>query len=221
MKLSNQTLNILKNFASIQPNLVVQAGSTLKTIAENKSVMGKATVAETFEKPFYIYDLNEFLNVYNLLSDPEIEFNGDHLTISSGSSSIRYRYASPEVLTTINKNVTLDSGDVEISITEDVIAQISRAGSALGHALVGIIGDGKTISIRVFDPKDKDSNYLNIDLGVVTDKTFSLNIYITQLKILPGDYDVVLSSKLISKWNNKNDSVEYFIALDTSSSYNK
>lgn len=222
MKLSPNTLNILKNFATIQPNLVVSPGSVIKTIAESKSILAEAQVTETFDKTFGLYDLNEFLNVYTLLEDPEVEFNDDHLKLKSGNCVLTYRFSEIGNLTTTTKNVQLDEGDVTLNLTENQIAAIRSATSVLGHAYVGFVGDGNCIKVVVQDPADTSSNALEMDLGIPTNHTFKLTFQTAEIKVLSGDYEVVLSKKLISKWINKSDAVTYYIALDANhSSFNE
>lgn len=221
MKLSPNTLNILKNFATIQPNLVVNPGSVIKTIAESKSILAEAQVTETFDKTFGLYDLNEFLNVYTLLEDPEVEFNDDHLKLESGNCVLTYRFSEIGNLTTPTKSIQLNEGDVTLSLTENQIAAIRSAASVLGHAIVGFVGDGNQIKVAVHDPIGGNGNALEIDLGIKTNHTFHLNFQTAEIKVLSGDYDVILSKKLISKWVNKSDAVTYYIALDANhSSFN-
>jgi len=221
MKLSPETVSILKNFATIQPNLIVHAGSTIKTLAESKSIQAEAQVAETFDTPFGIYDLNEFLTVYNLMEDPEVTFNDDHLTLKSGNSTMTYRFAETKNLTSPTKSIKLDEGDVTVNLVESQVASIRSAAAALGHGIVGFIGDGKKIKVVVHDPSGSNANKLEIDLGQSTDQTFELNCRVAEIKVLPGDYEVILSKKLLSKWVNKTaNTVIYYIALDTRSSFN-
>jgi len=89
MKVSNVTQAILKNFASINSNIVINAGSELKTIAEAKNVLAKATVEESFDTPFGIYDLNEFLGVMAMFDDPELTVADDALSIKRHRHAIR------------------------------------------------------------------------------------------------------------------------------------
>jgi len=223
MKLSPNTLNILKNFATIQPNLVINPGSVIKTIAESKSILAEAQVTETFDKTFGLYDLNQFLNVYTLLEDPEVEFNDDHLKLKSGNCVLTYRFSEIGNLTTTTKNVQLDEGDVTLNLTENQIAAIRSAISVLDHTeYVRFVGDGNCIKVVVHDPADTSSNALEIDLGIPTNHTFKLTFQAAEIKVLSGDYEVILSKKFISKWVNKSDAVTYYIALDANhSSFNE
>ena len=211
MKLSPNTVNILKNFATIQPNLIVNAGSTINHgIGRNGLAKQRLVLLEC---------LNEFLTVYNLLEDPEVTFFDDHLTLTSGNSKMTYRFAETKNLTSPTKSIKLDEGDVTVNLAENQVASIRSAAAALGHGIVGFIGDGKKIKIVVHDPSGSNANKLEIDLEQSTDQTFELNCQVAEIKVLPGDYEVILSKKLLSKWVNKN-TVVYYIALDTKSSFN-
>ena len=66
MKLSKETLSVLKNFATINGNILIKSGDRLSTISAQKNVMASVSVKETFDRDFGIYDLNEFLGVYSL-----------------------------------------------------------------------------------------------------------------------------------------------------------
>ena len=225
MKLSPNTLNILKNFATIQPELVINPGSVIKTISAAKNIMAEASVAETFDKQLGIRDLNEFLNVYTLLEDPaDIEFGDNDIEVKSGTSKVSLRLFAIEMLTTPPaKNIEIDK-DVIVNLTEAQIGAIRAASSALGNDIeyTSFVGDGKKISLVVNDCSGKNANKLEIDLEQPTNLTFNLCVKTAEIKVLSGDYDVILSKKLISKWVNKSDAVTYYIALDANhSSFNE
>lgn len=220
MKLSPETLDILKNFASINPNLVIKAGSALATISDAKNIMASATIAEKFDQSFGIYDLNEFLSILGLLDDPAIDLKSDAAVISCADKSVKYRFANPSVLTTPQKDIKMPTPDLDLTLSASTIADIRKAASVLGHSIVAIQGtaNGK-VSIGVFDPKDTAANSYTIDLEVKHDlkKEFSFQFLIANLKLLSGDYRVQISSKLISKWIHTQQKVNYFIALEKTS----
>jgi hypothetical protein len=225
MKLSPNTLNILKNFAAIQPELVINPGSVIKTISAAKNIMAEASVTETFDKQLGIRDLNEFLNVYTLLEDPaDIEFGDNDIEAKSGNTKVSLRLYAIEMLTTPPaKNIEIDK-DVIVNLTEAQIGAIRAASSALGNDIeyTSFVGDGKKISLVVNDCSGKNANKLEIDLEQPTNLTFNLCVKTAEIKVLSGDYEVILSKKFISKWVNKSDAVTYYIALDANhSSFNE
>ena len=79
MKLNSGTLNVLKNFATINQNLMIKEGSTITTMSAMKNIVAKASVEETFPKQIAIYDLNEFLSSTSLFKQPVIDFEDNNL----------------------------------------------------------------------------------------------------------------------------------------------
>ena len=223
MKISKETLEVLKNFSAINPNLVINEGNKLSTIAEAKNIMATTTVAETFPKEVGIYDLNEFLSAQSLIEDADLEFGDDSLTMKSATSSITYRYADKSILTSPEKGVNMPDAEVNISITEDLISQIRKAGGALSHPVVSITSfDGDdNIYLQVKDPENSSSNTFQIETGgYSSNAVFDFQFLIANLKLIPGDYKVSVSSKLISHWERiNNNPVEYWIALEKNSTF--
>jgi hypothetical protein len=205
LKLSKFTVDVLKNFASINPNLVIKEGSTFSTIAEAKNIMATVQVPETFSKTFGVYDLNEFISAMGLLEDANIELLDDMAVLSTDSAKVKYRFANPSVLTTPQKEIKMPSTDIKLAITSNTLNQIRKAASVLGQS--------------VLDPKDASANTYNIELSEkhTLNKEFSLEFLIDNLKLFSGNYNVEISSKLISQWTHAEFALTYFIALEKSS----
>ena len=224
MKLSNDTLNVLKNFASINPNLVFKPGQKLKTISEAKTILASADIVEDFPIEFGVYDLNEFLSILNLIEDPELEFEDKSVLIKNSSvnnQKVRYFYSSPEILTTPQKDIQMPEPEVGVNLSDDVLNQIRKAAAVLGHTELSIQGEDGVVTASVFDSKDATSNSFTMELDKdnACKNEFNFVVSIPNLKLLPGDYFVSISSKLISNWTNSNYPVEYFVALEKSSTY--
>ena len=222
MKLSSQTLDILKNFSSINSNLVVKAGEPLSTISEAKNIMALAEVTETFSNDFGVYDLNEFISMFNLLQDPDLEFKDDSVVFSSGRSRASYRFADESILTSPKNKINMPSSDLCVKITSETLAQIRKAAGVLGHSIVSIQGKDGTITLSVVDPKNTTANTFSVVLDENNSQTgsFDLQFMIANLKVLSGDYSVDISSKLISHWKHETLPVQYYIALEKTSSFN-
>ena len=222
MKISKETLEVLKNFSAVNPNLVIEQGNKISTIAEAKNIMASATVSETFDKQIGIYDLNEFLSALSLINDPDLEFGDDSVVIKSDVASITYRYADKSILTSPEKGVNMPPVDVQVNLSADDIAQIRKAGGALGHPVVSIVsnaGDDK-IYLQVKDPNNSSANTFQLQVGSGFEQVFDFQFLIANLKLIPGDYTVSVSSKLISHWECiNNNSVEYWIALEKNSTF--
>ena len=216
MKLSKETTALIKNFASINSNLLLKSGNKLATISAQKNVMADATVSETFPD-FGIYDLNEFLGAMSLFEDPELDFSEKYVTIKQGSMSIKYFAADASVLTAPQKSITFPEAEIQFSMTAAMLNMIHRAASVLRAADVSIVGDGSTITAVVGDKKNATGNSFSEPVGT-TDKTFKVNLKVENLKMIPGDYAVSISSKKISRFKGNGDLV-YYVAVEADSSF--
>jgi hypothetical protein len=222
MELTENVQQVLKNFAGINPNIVIDQGNTIKTVSEGRNVLGKATLDVEFPSKIGIYDLNEFLSVLGLVDQPKLTFEETHVNVgdSTGRSKIRYFFTDPEHLTTANKDIVMPECEVIFNMGNDTLNKIKRASSALGHSDMSIRANNGSISLTVFDAGNPTSNTFTIDVdGKYESDQFNFIISIANLKLLPGDYQVSISSKLISHFKNATTNVEYWIALEKSSTY--
>ena len=221
MNISNETLDVLQNFASINPNILISPGQDLKTIAEAKNIMAEAHVPETFPVEFGIYDLNEFLQVIGLIQTPDLDFGAERVIIKyQDTQRVNYYYSEKEILTTPTKEITMPDPEVSINITEDHINQIRKASQVLGHSELVICGIKGQIRAEVYDVNDMASNAFSLVLdNSYLDNDFKFIFNIPNLKLLPGDYYVNISSKLISHWTSSTYPINYFIALEKGSEF--
>ena len=220
INISDQTIAILKNFATINPNVVLKPGGVVKTIAEAKNILASATIAEDFPAEMGIYDLNEFLSVLNLVANPTIAFEENSAVITSqgGGSKVRYFFSDPSILTAPQKDITMPSSDVLLSLTDTDLSAIRKAAAVLGHTELSIIGADGKVTLRVLDTKDSSANTFDYDTGRTTEEEFNFVVNIPNLKLMTADYDIEISKKLISKWTSST-GIEYFIALEKSSTF--
>ena len=222
MQLNDETLAVLKNFASIQPNVVLNEGNVVKTIAEAKNVMAVATLGQTFDKSVGIYNLDEFLSVLGLVDDPDLAFHDDFVTVQSGSgrSNVKYFYSDPSILTSPAKDIPMPEAEVKFTLDEATLNKIRRAAGALGHEKMTITATDGGVMLTVVDNTDSTSNAFEIVVpGSVDSEDFTFVMNIANLKLISGDYDVEVSSRLISKFTNTGTDICYFIALEKSSTY--
>ena len=216
MKLSKETVGLIKNFAGINSNLLLKSGNKLATISAQKNVMADATVNETFPD-FGIYDLNEFLGAMSLFEDPELTFSDKYVTISQNGNSIKYFAADASVLTVPQKEIKFPDAEIDFAMTSTMLNMIQKTASVLRSSDVSIVGDGSTMSVIVGDKKNATGNSYNTNVGQ-TDKTFKVNLKVENLKMLPGDYAVSISSKKISRFKGNGDLV-YYVAVEADSSF--
>lgn len=218
MKLSNGTINVLKNFSTINQNLVIKEGSDISTMSAMKNIVAKAKVEEAFTKEFAIYDLNEFLSALSLFGTPDLDFQDDYVVITEEGSakSLKYWYSDPSVVTTPTKDITMPSNEVKFDFSSDSLAEITKAASVIGAPDM-VLEKGK---LRVTDKKNTTANDYATELDVPdSDVDYKFWFKVENLKLLPGSYSVEVSSKNISRFSNSNVDIEYFIALEPESSY--
>jgi len=216
MKLSKETVGLIKNFAGINSNLLLKSGNKLATISAQKNVMADAVVTETFPD-FGIYDLNEFLGAMSLFEDPELTFNEKWVTIEQGGNSIKYFAADASVLTAPQKAITFPDAEIEFPMSANMLSMIQRTASVLRASDVSIVGDGSSITVVVGDKKNATGNSYNSTVGT-TDKKFKVNLKVENLKMIPGDYQVSISSKKISRFKGAGDLV-YYVAVEADSTF--
>tara|TARA_B110000483_G_scaffold229703_1_gene294057 strand:- start:434 stop:1093 length:660 start_codon:yes stop_codon:yes gene_type:complete len=219
MKLSNDTKEVLKNFSTINQNLLVKNGSVIGTMSAMKNIVSKATIPDTFTNEFAIYDLNEFLSAMSLFKDPTLTFDEKSVRFSEegGGSKLTYMFSDPSIVTAPKTEITMPSVDVEFTFTQDTFNQILKASAVLGVPDVVLKGTaGGDISLTVTDRKNETSNDFSIAVGENSPTDFTYFFKVENLKLLAGDYKVQVSSKGISHFSNITKSVEYFIALEAS-----
>ena len=217
MKLSKETVSLIKNFAGINSNLLLKSGNKLATISSQKNVMADATVTETFPD-FGIYDLNEFLGAMSLFDDPELDFQEKYVSISQGSMKIKFFAADASVLDAPQKAITFPEAEINFTMTAAMLNMINKTASVLRASDVSIVGDGSTITAVVGDKKNVTGNSFSEPVGA-TDKTFKVNLKVENLKMLPGDYEVSISSKKISRFKSPSSDLVYYVAVEADSTF--
>ena len=220
MKLSDKTLSLLKNFSTINQSILFKQGTRLRTVSVMKNILAEATVSEELPKDFGIYDLNQFLNGLSLHNSPELDFaNDNHVVIKEGRSRSKYFFADPQVIVTPpEKEMNLPSEDVTFDLSTEQLDKLLKAAAIYQLPDLAVVGSNGVVKIVVRDKKNDTSNDFSITVGD-TDKNFSFNFKVENIKILPGNYEVVVSSKLLSRFRSKNQDLTYFIALEPDSTF--
>ena len=210
MKLSEQTVNILKNFSTINQNILVKSGSQLQTMSTMKNILGTADVSEAFPRDFGIYDLNEFLGVLTLVSDAELKFDNDsYLTVNGGRTKIRYFYSDPSILTTPPETFNPPECDVTFEVSKNVLTNLLKASAVMQLPDV-VLSNGK---ITATDLKNVTSNKFTEQLDDTVSDPFEFRFKADNLKMIPGDYNVSASTSAgVSNWVGKEAS--YWIAME-------
>lgn len=220
MKLSPKTTQVLKNFSSINQSILFKEGNKLRTISVMKNILAEATITEDFPKDFGIYDLGQFLNGLDLHDSPELDFATDgYVTIREGKSRSKYFFADPAVIVTPpEKEITLPSEDVCFELNNEHFAKLFKAAGVFQLPDLSAVGEDGVVKLVVRDKKNDTSNDFSVVVGE-TDKDFSFNFKVENIKILPGTYEVVVSQKLLSRFTSKNHDLTYYIALEPDSTF--
>ena len=220
MKLSDSTLNILKNFAGINNSILVKQGTQLRTMSVAKNILAEAEIPEEFPRQFGIYDLNQFLNGLSLHQDPEMDFKEEsHLVIREGKRKVKYFYADPQVIISPpDKKINLPSEDVHFQLDSGALEKLLKAAAVYQLPDLCVVGESGVVKIVVTDKKNDTSNSYSVDVGA-TDKEFTFYFKVENIKIIPGAYDVVVSSKLLSEFTNSTYNLKYYIALEPDSTF--
>lgn len=221
MKFSKETIAVLKNYSSINPNIMLK-GSVLTTISPQRNVVASVSVEEKFPVDFGVYDLSQFLGVLSLFSDPDITFTDKVATFKEGKNSIKYYAADAAVLKLPpDKQIKFPNAEVSITITSTQLGQVIKTAGVLGAPDFSIVGDGETISLVVGDLKVDTGNQFSIELEPtdMTDMTFSANFKVENLKMIVQDYSVKISSKGLSKWTAESGDMTLYVALESTSKF--
>lgn len=220
MKLSKSTLDILKNFSTINQSICFKKGSNISTLSIQKNILGRCAVEETFPRDFAIYDLSEFLSGLTLFNDAEFDFsNENYLTIKDSRNKTRYFFADPSVITTPpDKKVDLPSKEVSFLVSASDLSNIVKAAGIYGVEDLSVVGNGSTIDLVVRDKKNDTSNSYAVSVGETT-SDFCFNFKVETLKLLPGDYSVTVSKHNASLFRHATLDLEYLIALGPDSKY--
>ena len=221
MKLSDNTLTLLKNFAGINQSILVKQGNKLRTISIAKNILAEAEITEEFPREFAIYDLNQFLNGLSLHQDPDLDFTeNSYITIREGKRRVKYFYADPNVIISpTEKEIKLPSNDVCFQLETGALEKLVKAAAVYQLPDISAIGDAGVIRLVVRDKKNDTSNEYSIVVGE-TDEQFTFNFKVENIsKIVSGAYNVVVSRKLLSQFTNTKHNLSYWIALEPDSTF--
>lgn len=219
MYLSTDTISILKNLATINQSVLIKPGKQLRSMSAMKNILVEAEIPEEFTRQVPIYDLNQFLNAISLVPGCELVLDESAITITDGTNSIDYRYSDPSVITAPpDKKLELPSEDVDVVLTEEHIEKVRKTAAVLQIPDVSLLGNGQEIMLTVRDKKNSGSNSYRIVVGE-TESVFQFNFKVENLKLISGDYDVVVSKKNLAKFTHHSLPIVYYIAVEPDSTF--
>ena len=222
MKLSSNTISVLKNYASINQNLVIKEGKEITTMSAMKNIVARAEVEEEFPQEVAIYDLNEFLSALSLFKSPNLEFQDTYVNITEENNpktSLKYFYSDPSVVTTPSKMITMPSNEVTFTLESATLSNITKAAAVIGSADLVLENSSGTPSLTVKDKKNDTANSYSMGVDTKGEGKFSFFFKVENLKLIDGKYTVEVSSKNISHMKNESTPIEYWIALEPESKY--
>ena len=216
MKLSNETLTVLKNFSTINEGIQFKQGNKLTTVSATKTVLAQANLKDEFPQDFCIYDLNQFLSVHALFKDKaELEFDDSNVIFQSGRQKIKYRKAAKDMIVTPpDKVLTLPSEDVKFTLTAEDLHWVIDTAKVLSSPNISIQSDGDKIEVVTFDASSDAAHTNAIQIGDGNGTPFKVTFKTENIKLIPGSYDVTISLKGISHFKNTKDDIQYWIAFE-------
>lgn len=219
MKLSENTLNILKSFHTINQSILIRPGNRIRTIAPTKTIMSRVDITESFDREFAIYDLGKLLGLIGMFDDPDLSFDEDAITIKDGKNSVRYVYASPETIVSApDKNVELPSVDASAKVTPEDLSRVQKAAGVMGVQDITIRGADGVLTIEAHDKKNQTSNKFVLEVGQTTAE-FNADFKLDNIKLIPDTYEISISSKMIALFEGENVGASYWLACESTSSF--
>lgn len=215
MKLSNETLTVLKNFSSINQGIQFKQGTKLTTVSAGKTVLAQANLKDVFPQDFCVYDLNQFLSVHSLHKDSDLSFDDSNVIFKSGRSSTKYRKTAKEMIVTPpEKEITLPSVDVSFTLSEEDYNNIMKVASVLSSPHIAVESDGDAVQLVAFDAQDNSAHTNSIQVGEGNGKKYKIVFKTENIKMIPGSYAVEISFKGIGHFKNTKDDIQYWIAFE-------
>ena len=218
MLFRSDTLTILKNFAGINSGIEFRAGDTLSTMSPGKTILAKAKLKDSFPESFCVFDLNQFLSVHSLYKDPELKFDEYNVIFSAGRSKTTYRKTAKEmIITPPDKDLSLPSVDAEFKLTEDTFAALMKSANVLQSPNISVESDGEKIFVTCYNSKDDSAHTYSTEVGE-SSNVFKAVFLTENWKMIPGTYDVKISSRGLAEFNHTTQDVDYWIAIEAKES---
>jgi hypothetical protein len=218
MKLSDQTVEVLQNFSSINQSLLFKKGSKLRTVSPQKTVLAEVEVGDVFAQDFGIYDLGQFLSALSLIEDPDLDLGDNGMTIGDGNgTALAYRYADPSMIVTPpEKALTLPDVNATFTLSDENLKSVLQAARVLGVPEIIVKGEDGKITISAGDSKNSSMNSFSKAVGS-TDEEFEHVFKVDNMKMMVLEYNVEISSKGISKFSTADGRVTYYVATESRS----
>jgi hypothetical protein len=216
MQISNETIQILKNFAAINSNIMIRKGKTLSTISTAKNIFAKADVVEDFPTEVAVYDLNSLLALLTLMENQNVEFGDKSLNISKDNGKFEYFYSSPTVIVAApDKSIEIDN-HYQFKLSSEDVNMIMKAAAITSSPTITISSKGNDVSLTIGDKKNDTANTYKKVIGK-SEHSFDCHMAVENFKIVPDAYTVTISKKKAFHFQHATKAIEYFIAMEPDS----
>ena len=216
MKIEGRTLQVLKNFSTINPSIVFKPGNSLTTCTPNKTMMAKATIGEQIDSNFAIYDISKFLSVLSLFNSPELDISTNYMLIKGEGQKVRFTFADPSLVVTPAKDIKMPDCEIKFELQDIQLSSTMKAMGVMQLPELAVVGEGGEMYLQAMDSKNPTSDDFKISLGE-TSLNFRMIFRADNLKLLPGDYSVSISKNSIAEFKGKD--VTYWLATEASSTF--
>jgi hypothetical protein len=217
MQFDVKTIQILRNFSTINPSIIFKPGNTLKTISQSKTIMARASIQQQIQSTFAIADLAQFLSAISMFEDPVLEPENGYMSIGKGTEKIKYTFAEPSlIMAPPEKEIVLPAPEVVFQLKNDLLSRLQKAIGIIGAPEIAVTGNGESIFIEAFNSKDSSKSQYKAEIGQTSLK-FKFIFLQENIKLLPGDYDVAISKKGLAHF--RGDGIEYWVAVEATSTF--
>lgn len=217
MQISNETIQLLKNFAAINSNIIFRPGNRVATMSTAKNIFANATVAETFPREVAIYDLNSLLALLTLNDKCEVEFNEESLKIGKNGGDFEYFYSDARLVTAppADKSIEIDNM-FQFKLSAEDVQTMQKAIAITASPTIFVTSKLNQVVLSIHDKKNPRANSYKKVIGpgfVDFNVFFGVEIF----KIIPDAYTVTVSKKKVMHFKHETKNLEYWLACDPDS----
>lgn len=219
MKVNAFTHAVLSNFSTINNSMVFHEGNEIRVMPENKTILAEATVPDSFDRTFGIYDVRQLLGLVSLSQDPDLKFHDKYLEIKSSKNILKYFFTEPSRIVSPSKRINVSSAEISFDLPVDVLKAIHKTSQVLGVEDLLITREDGELLLTVLDKSNPTSHSSSFEIEGKASSDFKAFLKIPNLKLFEDDYTVSLSSKGVSLFAAKGNPVKYYIAIEADSTF--
>lgn len=215
MKLNEHTMNVLKNFATINPGVVLNPGKIQKTQSPGGEILAIAELDEITSNKFAIYDLNQFLGNVTTMSNPDISIKKNVITIKDDVFEFNYHACTPSsVIHPPDMEILLKNPDVSFELPHSTLTKLLRLASMNELHNLSIGSKNKKLHIQIHDMSKSNVNYASTEVGEYLGDDFIATFKTEYLKFIPDDYRVEMKLGKFARFYGKNKNIQYTVGIE-------